>query len=185
MVSKAPKTKKEVGKTITELAVERRQDPFDVFADVISENDGAAEGVYFVTDYADIDLITKHPLSVFCTDAGHPPALHPRYTGEFVKLLAEYVRDRKVLSLEEAVRKASAGPAGFFGFPSKGIIKEGYDADIVIFNLDLLHAGADYKNPAGKNKGICWVLVNGEPAVKDDGFTGVMKGRILKGRTVG
>ncbi len=182
MVSKAPVTKEEVGKTITELAAERRQEPFDVFADVISENDGAAEGVYFVTDYNDIELITKHPLSVFCTDAGHPPALHPRYTGEFVKLISEYVRDRKVLSLQEAVRKASAGPAGFFGFSSKGIIKEGYDADIVVFDLDSLQAFADYKTPDAKNRGIRWVLVNGEAAVRDDNFTGVMNGRVLKRR---
>ena len=97
-------------------------------------------------------------------------------------MIREFVSERKIVRLEEAVHKLSYLPADMFGLKTKGLLREGYDADVVIFDPGTLTDHADYLDPGAKNEGMKYVLVNGQLAVKDDRFTGRHAGKVIKPR---
>ncbi len=132
----------------------------------------------------DIYLALKKSYAMPSTDIGkyRKGEGHPQIAGTFPKYLIEMVREKKILTLEEAIRKATILPASLFGFKNKGILKIGADADIVIFDIDNLkdlailpHLG----QPDAKPIGIEFVIVNGEIVVKNSEFTGKRAGRII------
>jgi len=108
------------------------------------------------------------------------PLFRPRGSGTFPRLIRKYVKEQKIISIEEAVHKLSCLPADMAGLKTKGLIKEGYDADLAIFDLDRLTDHADYINPGAKNEGMKYVIINGMVAVQDDCFTGIHAGRVLR-----
>ncbi|MDR1955782.1 MAG: amidohydrolase family protein [Treponema sp.] len=173
-----------LGKRITEIAQERGCDPTDAAFDLLVEEAGDVSMVNFIACEADIMAILQYPYSVVVSDSIYPAdgLPHPRQYGTFPKLLAEYTRDRHILSLPEAIHKITLGPAAVFSIPHKGRIAEGYDADLVIFDLERIENHASYREPRGLGTGLSYVLVNGVIANDHDTYLGTASGKILRRR---
>ncbi|MDR0723085.1 MAG: amidohydrolase family protein [Treponema sp.] len=175
-----------VGKRITEIAQERGCDPVDAAFDLLIEETGDVAMVNFIACEADIKTILQYPYSSVISDAVYPAGglPHPRQYGTFPKLLSEYVRDRKILTLPEAIHKITQGPASVFSIPHKGSIAEGYDADLVIFDLERIENHASYVEPRGLGTGFSYVLVNGVVANDHDRYYGTTSGQVLRRKGV-
>jgi N-acyl-D-aspartate/D-glutamate deacylase len=124
------------------------------------------------------------PLSSFISDswvtapsAGGKP--HPRAYGTFPRVLGKYVREEKLLTLEQAIKKMTSLPAGKIGLKSRGILKEGFWADVVIFDQAVIKDQATFDDPHQYPKGIEYVIVNGQVVVDHGRLTGVRPGKIL------
>lgn len=186
LVLHAPATPEAQGMTIADIAAIRGDEPEDVIFDLIVANNGDIQAAFFTMDEEDIRRIMQSPYAMGATDAyfksAYLPCDHPRFKGSFVKILSEYVRDKKVLPLEEAVRKLTSLPADMLGLKTKGVLARGFDADIVIFDYKTLRATSDFIHPLAPNEGVKYVLVNGKIALKDDEATGVCAGRLLRRR---
>jgi N-acyl-D-amino-acid deacylase len=144
---------------------------------------GGASMVYHFMDDQDVARIMRHPLVSIAADAGISDAgsgvPHPRGYGNTARVLGDYVRDRHVISLEEAVRKMTSLPASFFGFDGRGVIKEGAFADLVVFDPATVADTATYAAPQSYPAGIPHVLVNGVFVVRDGKTTGARPGGLL------
>ena len=145
---------------------------------------GGASMVYHLMGDDDIARIMRHPMVSFASDAGvlerGAGVPHPRGYGNAVRVLAEYVRERKVITLEEAVRKMTSLPAAHFGFANRGVIREGAAADLVVFDPALVKDEATYPAPHAFASGLPHVLVNGVFVVRDGKTTGARPGQILR-----
>jgi len=113
---------------------------------------------------------------------GGDAKVHVRAFATFTKYLAHYIRERKVLPFAEGIRRMTGMTADEYGLKGKGYIKEGYDADLVLFNKDTIGPTATYTDPYLPNEGIHMVFMNGKAVVVDNELTGVMEGKkILHG----
>ncbi len=146
------------------------------------KNGGAAMVYHFMSD-EDVIRIMKHPQVAFASDSsaltfgeGVP---HPRGYGNNVRVLGDYVRARHVISLAEAVRKMTSLPAQHFRLGKRGIIREGYAADIVIFDPATVAERSTFEKPHAYATGVPWVIVNGEPVVRAGEITRARPGRIV------
>lgn len=176
------------GKNLAELAIEAGLEPTpenaaDVVFDII--RGGGATAVYHAIGPEDVDRIMQHPATAIGSDGpvgvfgeGAP---HPRQYGTFARVLGLYVRERKVLSLEDAIRKMSSQSARRLGIHDRGLITEGYFADIAIFDPDVIIDKATFENPHQYAIGTKFVLVNGAVVVENGQHTGARPGRILHG----
>lgn len=146
---------------------------------------GGFSAIYHSLDEQDLIRILKHPLAMIETD-GDPIAYgvgfpHPRSLGTFPRVLARYVREQGVLTLEEAIRKMTSMPATQFGQRDMGLIREGYWGDITVFDPQAIAERGDYSNPHAYPVGVRHVLVSGVPVIRDAAFTGERPGRWIKG----
>ena len=107
---------------------------------------------------------------------------HPRSYGTFVRVLGRYVRERGVLTLEEAIRKMTSFPAARLGLADRGLLKAGLAADVTVFDPATVADKATFADPHHYSEGIRWVLVNGRVTVDRGTHTGVRAGRVLRGR---
>jgi N-acyl-D-amino-acid deacylase len=144
---------------------------------------GGASMVYHFMSDQDVDRIMKHPFVGIASDSsvltfgeGVP---HPRGYGNNARVLGEYVRTRKVVTLEEAIRKMTALPAGHFRFSDRGRLAPGYAADIVVFNRSTVADAATFEQPHAYARGIPHVIVNGIPVVRNGEHTGAKAGAVL------
>lgn len=184
---KTEKNKPLEGKNLVEIAkMKGKPDEFTAVCDLLLEEEGAATMVLFMTEEEDIRRIMKHPLSMVGSDSwsvapygvlgvGKP---HPRFYGTYPKVLGGYVRENKVLRLEDAIRKMTSLPAQKIGLWDRGLIREGTWADIVVFNPDKVIDKATYQDPHQHPEGIEHVLVNGEVVVERGEHTGILAGRV-------
>ena len=144
---------------------------------------GGASMVYHFMSDADVDRIMRHPQVGLASDAGvigfGEGVPHPRGYGNNARVLGAYVRGRRVLSLEEAVRKMTSLPAGHFRFANRGTIRTGYAADLVVFDPAQVADTATFESPHGYAAGIPYVVVNGEIVVKSGAPTGARPGQVL------
>ena len=176
------------GKNLAELAIDAGLEPTpenaaDVVFDII--RGGGATAVYHAIGPEDVDRIMQHPATAIGSDGpvgvfgeGAP---HPRQYGTFARVLGLYVRKRKILSLEEAIRKMSSQSARRLGIHDRGLITKGYFADIAIFDPDEIIDKATFENPHQYAIGTKFVLVNGTVVVENGQHTGARPGRILHG----
>ncbi len=176
------------GKNLAELAIDAGLEPTpenaaDVVFDII--RGGGATAVYHAIGPEDVDRIMQHPATAIGSDGpvgvfgeGAP---HPRQYGTFARVLGLYVRERKILSLEEAIRKMSSQSARRLGIHDRGLITKGYFADIAIFDPDEIIDKATFENPHQYAIGTKFVLVNGTVVVENGQHTGARPGRILHG----
>jgi N-acyl-D-amino-acid deacylase len=148
---------------------------------------GGAQMVYHMMGDADVTAIMRHPQVSMASDAsintpgeGRP---HPRGYGNTVRVLAKYVREDRVLTLEEAVRKMSALPATHFGFAERGLLKEGYAADLVLFDPRRVADRATFEAPHAWPEGLPHVIVNGVFVVRDGQHTQARPGVVLRRET--
>lgn len=138
--------------------------------------------VDFMASEEDIVTILQSPLSNVISDSTYPTdgMLHPRVYGTFVHLLEHFVKERGVLTAEQAVHKITQKPAQVLRLAGKGVLAPGMDADINVFALEKLHQPGTYENPCVLAQGMDYVLVDGAVAVEKGKYTGVKAGRILK-----
>jgi N-acyl-D-aspartate/D-glutamate deacylase len=146
---------------------------------------GGFSAIYHSMDEADVIRILQHPLAMIETDGdavgygiGYP---HPRSYGAFPRVLAHYVRELGVITLEEAVKKMTSMPAKWYGRADMGVIAEGMRADVAVFDPDVIADRATYADPHQFSVGITDLLVNGVPVIRDGGITGEKPGRWLRG----
>ena len=165
-----------VGKRLSQIAEERHQPPAEAALDII-KNIGGAAVASFNMNQKDIDRFMKSPLVLTCSDGS---AGHPRKYGSFPRKLHEYVLVRKLISLPFAVRNSSARTAEWFRIPERGLIRNGYYADVIVFDERAVADRSTYEQPARLAVGMKFVIVNGRIAVADGQFTGVRAGRALR-----
>lgn len=181
LVAFAPATPQAMGKRIPQYAEELGMDPFDAYIKLLIDNDATVMTVNFVMSEEDLVTAISDESCLIGSDGGYRPgdkATHPRSIGTFPRYLGGYARDQKLCSMEQAVAKLTGRAAERYALGmSKGYLKEGYDADLVVFDWDRITDTADFTNCFGANQGIAYVVVNGEIAVERDRCTGVRSGR--------
>ncbi len=167
-----------VGLTVNEIAKIHGKDVYDTIFDIIV-NSTAINAIYFTMCEEDVETVLAHPRAMICTDsgvAGKNTSFHPRLVGTFPRVLGRYVRERGVTSLPEMIRKMTSLPAHVYGFNEKGVIKEGYDADICIFDAEKIIDKADYQNCTARAEGLNFVIVGGKVAAENSVYNGVRNG---------
>lgn len=179
-----------VGKSLAQIAKEWNKEPADAAFDLVLAGQGRVYALYHMMSEADIATALKFPWTSIGSDAGaalKPSEIdilglpHPRSYGNFPRLIAKYVRDEKVLTLPEAVRKMTSWPATRMRLASRGMIKEGLWADVVIFDYDKIQDKATYQQPLQSPVGIDYVLVNGQIVIDHGKHTGVRSGKVIYG----
>ena len=176
------------GMRVAEAAQQAGKDPFDFVFDLLIEERGSVACVYFIIDEADLELAMKQPWVAVGSDgsslaidgplrAGVP---HPRNFGTFPRVLGRYVRERKVISLEEAIRKMTTLPASILGLSDRGAIKAGQWADLVLFDQNTVADRATFEDPFQYPVGIDTVLVNGTVVLDEGKHTNARPGKVLK-----
>jgi|Deesub1362B_J571_1020462.scaffolds.fasta_scaffold00877_8 N-acyl-D-amino-acid deacylase len=176
------------GKNILEAAKEAGKEPYEFMRDLLIEEKNRVGMITFMMDEDNLKQILAHPLVVVGSDGnavapygklkkGKP---HPRYYGTFPRILGKYVREEKILSVSQAIKKMTSLTAEKFGLNKRGQIKEGYFADLVIFNPNEIIDLAIWERPHQYSKGIEYVIVNGQIVIKEGEHTGALPGKILK-----
>jgi N-acyl-D-aspartate/D-glutamate deacylase len=177
------------GKRMSELIAARGGDPVEVLFDVLLEENGSVPTVFFHHSEPDMQLIMKQPWTSIGSDGSavsidgptgrsHP---HPRYYGTFPRVLGRYVRELKVVSLPEAVKKMSSMNADKLGIKDRGRLVEGMWADIAIFDAATVSDRATFENPHQYPVGIPYVIVNGVVTIDQERHTGALAGRVIYG----
>jgi N-acyl-D-amino-acid deacylase len=148
---------------------------------------GGAGMVFHGMSEEDVKNIMKYPFNLFASDASirifNKGVPHPRGYGSNARVLAKYVRDEKVISLEEAIRRMTSLPAQKFAFKDRGLLKEGFAADILVFNDAEVHDLSTFGNPHQYSKGFKYVLVNGILTIENGVHNGTRNGKTLKAGT--
>ena len=146
---------------------------------------GGCGGIYFAMDEGDLERVLKHPATMVASDGGvvvfGRASPHPRSYGTFARVLGRYVRDLKVLSLEDAVRKMTSFPAQRIGLGDRGVLRAGLKADIVVFDPATVRDLATFERPHQYAEGVSTVVINGQVAFADGAMTAARPGRILYG----
>ncbi|MCX7963402.1 MAG: D-aminoacylase [Candidatus Sumerlaea chitinivorans] len=176
------------GKSILEIARERfGSETWDAQAQVVVDivTSGGASMVFHSMDESDVQRIACYPYTAFASDSGVREfgvgVPHPRGYGNNARVLARYVREQKLLRLEDAVRRMTSLPAQRFRFFDRGLLRPGMAADIVIFDLDRVRDASTFEQPHAYAEGFSYVLVNGVPVIEEGKTTGLRPGQILYG----
>ncbi len=170
------------GKTIYEYATEKGIDEFDAFFEILIKDNLETFVAFLMMSEDGIESFLSAEHGMIGTDGGvilDGVGFHPRCVGSMPRLLKKYVLEKEVITLERAIHKLTHKAAGFMNIKNKGLIKVGYDADIVVMNLAELSDRASFHNPREKNVGIEYVLVNGKVVVKKNMFTGTLNGKLI------
>lgn len=178
-----------VGQRLSAIAAARGADPRDVIMDLLIEDLTGTAFISFIMDEPDVSLALTPRWTAFCIDsdvtAPDGPLSdylpHPRAYGAFPRIFAKYVREDRVLSLEDAVRKATSLPAQILGLHDRGLIREGLQADLVIFDPATIQDRATFDRPHQYATGIDYVLVNGVVVVDHERITDARPGRVVRG----
>lgn len=187
---KNPDLRKYIGKTLAEVAKLRGATPAETAMQLVVE-DGTRVGVaYFLMSEDNIRRQLQLPWMSFGSDGGAPAPEgvflqyneHPRAYGNFARLLGRYVRDEKLVPLEEAVRRLTSFPAENLNIPDRGRLQDGYFADVVVFDPAKVQDHATFENPHQLSTGVTDVWVNGVRALQDSMATRLPSGRFVRGR---
>ncbi|MEP6471782.1 MAG: D-aminoacylase [Acidobacteriota bacterium] len=181
--------KKYEGKTIAAIAADEKKDPRDALIDIVIGDRANASCIISIMDEKDVRTALAHPLVSFGTDSpakatdgplSHEGS-HPRGWGSAARILGLYVRDEKVLRLEEAVRKMTSFAAEAAGLRDRGLLKVGFPADLAVFDPKTVRDVATFEAPNRYSEGFRYVAVNGVLVIDDGRMTGKKPGRALKG----
>jgi N-acyl-D-amino-acid deacylase len=178
---KQPQNMQYDGKLLTDIAESRGQDPRDCLFDLTFEENLGVSMVALGTNAHTLQAFVSHPYGMIASDAilfGEYP--NPRSYGCFPIVLAEFVREEKHLRLPEAIRKMTSFPAQRLGLPDRGLLRDGFKADIVVFNPDTVKTHATREDPKHYPVGIEYVIVNGRIVIDHGENTGALPGRALR-----
>ena len=178
-----------IGKTLADIAQERNISPEEAIVDLIHEDDSRIQVVYFSMSEDNIKKKLALPYMSVCSDAGSytnegvflEQSTHPRAYGSFARLLGKYVREEKVIPLEEAIYKLTMLPATNLKLKKRGTLKEGYFADITVFDANTITDNATFEKPHQYATGMQYVLVNGTTVLKEGEHTGAFPGKVVRG----
>ena len=177
------------GKTVAEVAALRNVTPPEVILDLVVQDNSRVNAVYFLMTEENIKKQIAQPWVSFGSDEASqaPEGIflksnpHPRAYGNFSRLLGKYVREEKVITLEEAIRRLTSLPAENMKIKDRGMLKDGFFADIVIFDADSITDHATFTKPHQYSTGVKDVFVNGVQVLKDGEHTGAFPGRVVRG----
>ena len=186
---KNPALREYTGQTLADVAEQRGTSIPDTIMDLVIEDGSRVQVVYFLMSEENIKQQLKLPWVSFSSDAGSMApegvflnnSTHPRAYGNFARLLGKYVRDEKVISLEEAIRKLTSLPASNLRIQGRGQLSPGYFADIVVFDPTAIQDHATYEEPHQYATGMHHVWVNGTRVLADGDHTLAMPGRVVRG----
>ena len=178
------------GKTLAEVATLRGISPQEAAMQLIVEDHSRIEVAYFLMSEDNVRREVALPWVSFGSDAEAPApegvflesSTHPRAYGNFTRVLARYVRDEKVLSLPEAIRKLTSFPAQTLSLADRGMLRAGYYADVVVFDPATVQDHATYERPHQLSTGVEQVWINGVRALQDGAATKAASGRFVHGR---
>lgn len=188
MINSCPDDTTLEGKMVPEIGAEKGWDVAETVRQILGTPRGQnVICTHFIIDEADIETNLRDPRVMIGSDGipdlnGRP---HPRLYGTMPRVLGEYVRERGIIPLEEAIRRMTSLPCGRFGMAGRGYVREGYWADLVLFDPATVRDMATYKDPKQEPVGIKLVVVNGEIAYEEGKHTGVGAGRMLRYRREG
>ncbi len=186
--SSVPEHAKYLGKRLSEIAKMRGDaDPMETCVQLMSEAEGNIGGIFFAMSDENVNMVMRQPWTAISSDAGALNLTaagfpHPRTFGSASRALGKYVRQDKVLTLEDAVRKMSSYPASILGLTGRGQVQTGFMADLVVFNPDTVIDTATYEKPKSYPVGVPYVLVNGVLVVDKGQHTGARPGQVLYGK---
>jgi N-acyl-D-amino-acid deacylase len=177
------------GKSLAEVAALRGTSPEDTVIDLVIEDDSRVGTVYFLMSEANVKKQIALPWVSFGSDEEAPAPEgvflesnpHPRAYGNFARLLGKYVRDEKVIPLEEAIRRLTSLPAENLGLERRGSLKPGHYADVVVFDPATIRDHSTFDDPHHLSAGVAHVFVNGEQVLRDGEHTGTTPGRVVRG----
>ena len=186
---KNPALKPLTGKTLAEVAARRGKSAEETAMDLVVEDDSRVGTVYFIMSEGNVRKKIALPWVSFCSDAGSlaPKGAflrsnpHPRAYGSFARLLGKYVREEKVIPLEEAVRRLTSLPAENLEIRRRGMLRKGHFADVVVFDPGKVRDHATFAKPHRYSTGMVHVFVNGIQVLKDGEHTGATPGRVVRG----
>jgi N-acyl-D-aspartate/D-glutamate deacylase len=185
-----PEHKRFENKSIEQIGKEWNKDPADAAFDIIVESGGRTGALYFMMSESDVETALKYPWISLGSDAAASAQAvdpntagngHPRGYGNFPRVIAEYVRKKKIITLPEAIRKMTSWPATRLRLASRGVIKEGNWADVVVFDYDKIQDNATYEFPFRPPSGIELVFVNGQLVMENGKHTGARPGKVIYG----
>jgi N-acyl-D-amino-acid deacylase len=177
------------GKLVEEVAEMRQQPAEDVFMDVVLEQQGRGIVIDWNNEEDTLRQVMLRPYVAVGTDGGAldldwedlPPLVHPRHLGTAPRWLGTYVRDEKIMSWEEAIRKLAGLPAEILGIEDRGILAEGNFADVVVFDPESINGLATFQDPFHYSVGMQYVFVNGVAVISEGEYTYELPGRALRG----
>ncbi|MCE7733732.1 MAG: D-aminoacylase [Candidatus Heimdallarchaeota archaeon] len=177
-----------MGKRVSEVAKSRGQDPRDTIIDLLIQDETRIGTIYFIISEENVKKKIALPFMSFGSDGDSMSAegiflensTHPRAYGNFARLLGKYVRDEKVIPMKEAIRRLTSFPASNLGLKDRGLLKEDFFADIVVFDPENIRDNATYENPHQLSDGMVHVWVNGEQVLENGNHTGNFPGKFVK-----
>jgi N-acyl-D-amino-acid deacylase len=186
-ISVCPNCQEYLGMSIAQISQARGQDPLEAVFDLIVVSEGLASAVWFTQREENVETLMRHPTVVIGSDGSSlkpegvlgQRRVHPRNYGTFPRVLGRYVRERGILSLEEAVQKMTSITAERFGLDGRGRLQEGAFADLVLFDAERVADRATFVQPALYPEGIPYVLVNGLVVIDQGQHTGALPGLVL------
>ena len=184
LVTKCPPYPQYQGLRLDKIAELHGKDQFDTAMDLIRDSRDTCKSCFFTVREEDLEKVLSWDRAMIGTDGGLPrqdlQAFHPRAIGSFPRVLGRYVRERGLVSLPEMIRRITALPASVYGLTGKGLLAEGYDADICIFDPEKIIDHADFINCWEKAKGLHYVIVGGQVVAEDATCNGVCPGKLLR-----
>ncbi len=170
------------GKRLPEIAAMLGVEVHEAILHLLRISKNQCNGVFFSMCEEDVEAVLRYERAMICTDSASykgQGVYHPRLRGSFPRVLGRYVRERGVTTLPEMIRKMTSLPATVYGLEKKGLLAEGYDADLCIFDPEQIMDGADYMDCHKRAKGLAYVLVNGEVAVENAVHLPRLAGKVL------
>lgn len=182
LVTSCPGAPEYNGLRVDQIAALRGQDEFSAAMDVVRISKDTASACFFTICEEDVEAVIANPRAMICTDGGVDPkgsSYHPRIRGSFPRAIARYVREKGVVSLPEMIRKMTAMPAAVYGLQGKGLVREGFDADLCVFDPETIRDLADFRDPSQHCEGLDYVIVGGKIAAVHAVATGELGGTML------
>jgi len=171
------------GRYISDIAQELGTDHLGALVELWKRSDFSGYACFFATSEDDIETLLKHPRAMICTDSGsliNPNTVHhPRLRGSFPRVLGRYVREKGVTTLPEMIRKMTSLPARVYGFKAKGLVWEGMDADLCVFDAENIIDRAEYTSCFERAEGLNYVIVGGKIAAEDAVYNGERNAKVL------
>jgi dihydroorotase/N-acyl-D-amino-acid deacylase len=177
------------GKNLVQIGREMGKDPRDAAMDLVIADRGETSVIISIMREDDVRLALSHPMMAIGTDSGaraedgplSESKSHPRAWGSFPRILGKYVRDEKLMPLEEAVRRFTSRPATRLGIADRGLLRPGFKADITIFNPETIRDRSTFEDPTHYSEGVVHVLVNGQAVVSGGTITAARPGQPIRG----
>lgn len=182
LIVRADVTPWAIGKTYAEVGKDLGMEPFDAVVYLLKQNKGNVRECRFSMCEENVETILKHPRCMVGSDGTirkFDKINHPRGIGTFPRYLGRYIRDKGILPKEEGIHRITGMPSLRYGLKNKGFIREGYDADFVLFDFDSIIDRADYVDPFRLNEGIYQVYVGGKRNIENNQVVGNWNGRFI------